>query len=132
MKIEGGGSGAPIDLNKVKAQKENELKEAAAKKADNAQFKVDAKLSQTLSSITSAIEESGLTAGELHSNVDEGRALGLLESFDRVGESKQPRLEDDQILDIADKLSSAMLESPEKALDSFKQPSRGRVEELLS
>jgi hypothetical protein len=132
MKIHGGGPGTPVDLQKVKAQKEGEAKAIKDQQQSSSSDVVDAKLSQTLNSITDAIQTSGITAAELHSNIDEERAATLLESFELVAQSKQPRLEDDQILEMADRVSGLMDDSADAALKAFGSVNRARVEELLS
>ena len=131
MKIEGGNKN-PIDLQKVKSQKQQEVKEnKLAGQTARSPDQVSAKLSQTLSAITKEIEESGLTAGEVHSVIDEDRAIALLESFDRVGEGKQPTLPAEDLLEMADKLSAQFDQSPEFALSAFNAPDRNRVQDLL-
>lgn len=130
MKIQGGGPNNPIDLQKVKNQKEISKNEAAASKAASGD-QVSAKLSQTLQSITEQIQNSGLSIGEIHSNVNEDRAMALLGSFDRIGEGKQPRLPDAEILNMADKLSEFLSGNPAEASQAFNVPDRSRVEDLI-
>ncbi|PIR22818.1 MAG: hypothetical protein COV44_06575 [Deltaproteobacteria bacterium CG11_big_fil_rev_8_21_14_0_20_45_16] len=131
MKIQGGGSGNPVDIQKVRAQKENAAELEKNSKAASSDW-VDAKLSKTLASITEAIKDSGLTAAELHSNIDEERAGALLDSFERVAEGRQPRLEDDQIMAMADRVGEFMDLNPSEASSAFRQIDRNRVEDLLS
>lgn len=129
MKIQNSGSSKPIELSQIKAQKEAQSAKASDKSRSGDQ--VSTKLASALRDVTDAIENSGLSAGELHSNVNESRAMGLLESFDRVEEKAAP-VEADKALQFAADLAEKMLANPQAAADAFSAPSRNRVEELLS
>lgn len=129
MKIQNSGSSKPIELNQVKAQKEAQSTKAAHSSRSGDQ--VSAKLSTALRDVTEAIQNSGLTAGELHSNVNESRAMGLLDSFDRVEEKAAP-VEADKALQFANDLAEKMIAEPQAAANAFSNISRNRVEELLS
>jgi|GEM_PF-5944167 len=133
MKIDGSNSGSPVDLQKVKEQKNLKVESSDSKKASESHRDVvDTKLSDTIGSIADGISKSGLSPADVHSHIDPNRAKALLESFDRVGESKQPQVDHKQLLKIADKLSNMMLESPQQATSAFGPVSRSRVEELLA
>lgn len=130
MKVSGKGPQVPIDF----VQASNSLKnrsEVSGSEKSAAGDKVDARLSQVLSSITAAIAESGLTAGQLHSEVDENRLQHILDSFDRV-EAKRPEVDWEKVLQLADSLQEEMVSDPEAAIAAFKKPNPERVADLLS
>lgn len=129
MKIQNSSSSKPIELSQVKAQKE--AQSAKATQSSRSGDQVSAKLSTTLRDVTEAIQNSGITAGELHSNINESRAMGLLDSFDRVEEKAIP-VEADKALQFANDLAEQMLAEPQAAANAFSNISRNRVEELLS
>lgn len=84
---------------------------------------------KALDRAVSDIESSGLTAGEVHSSVDETRLTGFLKSIDV--QAKQPRLSDDELLKMADKVSTATRENPAQASSAFNTPDASRVAELV-
>lgn len=128
MKIQGGNGAGPVDLAQVKAKKEAEASKESKKVANDS---VDAKLSKTLSSLTEQIANSGLTAGELHSNIDEDRLQKVLDSIDRV-DGKQPRVSDDQLLEIADRIADRILAEPQRAVAAYGSVNASRAAELLA
>lgn len=130
MKVQGGNSSGPIDINQAKANKAKDQASVEAKVSAQKDL-VDTKLSQTLDNLTKAIADSGLTAGELHSHVDEDRLNRVLESIDRV-DAKQPRLSDDQLLALSDRLVENMTQNPQKAASVFGSLNPSRVADLLS
>jgi len=129
MKIQGSGPNNPIDLQKVKSQRELNKSEVIGK--SNSGDQVSAKLSQTLQSISEQIQNSGFRIDEIHSNVNEERAMALLGSFDRIGEGKQPKLPDAEILQMADRVSEFLSQNPKAATEAFHSPDRSRVQDLL-
>jgi hypothetical protein len=127
MKISGKGPNTPVDFTQAKVERsKTENSNSPAASSD----RVSAKLSQVLSSITDAIAESGLTAGQLHSNVDEARLNSILDSLDRI-EAKRPEVDMAKLLQMTDRVSSQMLSRPEDAVAAFKKPDPSRVSELI-
>lgn len=131
MKIQGGNSSGPIDFNAVKNKKEKEAASQSSETLSASSDSVDAKLSQTLTELTKAIEESGLTPAQLHSGIDEKRLERLFESFDRVS-GKQPQLPEEQLLAMSDRLRESLQNNPQKALSAFRDLDPVRVSDLLS
>jgi hypothetical protein len=129
MKIQGGNNGnRPIDFNQIKNEKiEKSESPVTSTKGDS----VDAKLSAALNFITSAISDSGLTAGQIHSNVDESRLENVLENLERV-EAKRPQYDSQRILELSDRVVQAMANDSSGALAAFKTPDVARVADLLS
>lgn len=130
MKIQGGGSGKPVDFNQARVDKNSasEVKKLGA--SDEVTDSVDTKLAATLNAVTQAISESGLTAGQLHSFVDEKRLDSVLKSLDRV-EGKRPEIDPAHLKELSEKIASKMESNPQAALQAFKPLDPSRVAELL-
>jgi len=120
-----------LEISKLKAQVKLAKSEIEAKK-DFPSDSVNMRLSQSLQQVTQEIQDSGLTAGQIHSNVEPGRAAALLESFDRLGEGRQPRLPDVEIFEMLDRVEQQMREAGPESLQLHSEISRQRAEELLS
>jgi len=129
MKIQGGSNGnRPIDFTQIKNDKIEKSNPAASPtKGDS----VDAQLSAALNFITNAISDSGLTAGQIHSQVDESRLENVLHNLERV-EAKRPQYDTQRILELSDRVVAAMASDSPGALAAFKTPDAARVADLLS
>lgn len=126
MKIENRGV-IPIEtartaLKKAKATQASQTNES---KKDL----VDSKLSQALQDTVKGIQERQMTPAEVHSDVDEVRASGLLKSMDVEG-SKQ-RLSDEELLKLADKVASDSQANPDQAMGAFNEFKSERVSSLF-
>jgi hypothetical protein len=133
MKIQNGSGGViSLDLKKMKgtekADTSNEVKTSKSSRADRAAV-VDAKVSVTLEHTLDLISDAGLTAGEVHSNVDSARVTGLLKSMDV--EAKRPKLDMEALMKLADKVSEDIQNNPEKAREAFNEIDPSRVADLL-
>lgn len=126
MKIENNRGAIPIQFKSFKKQ---EAVDISKTQNNSAPDQVATKLSQTLRDVVTGISESGLTAGEVHSNVDETRAAGLLYSMDV--DAKRPRLDDDQIVALADKVAKDIESSPKQAVAAFQELDASRVADLV-
>ncbi len=128
MKIQGGNNGnRPVDFNAIKSDKnEKPSSTSSSAKGDS----VDAKLSAAINFITNAISDSGLTAGQIHSNVDEARLENVLNSLERV-EAKRPQYDSQRILELSDRVASAIGSDTTAALAAFKTPDVARVADLI-
>jgi hypothetical protein len=111
-----------------KADTSNEVKTSKSSRADRAAV-VDAKVSVTLEHTLDLISDAGLTAGEVHSNVDSARVTGLLKSMDV--EAKRPKLDMEALMKLADKVSEDIQNNPEKAREAFNEIDPSRVADLL-
>lgn len=128
MKVNGGGPHLPVDA--AKASKANDVqKEEIKSKGTKVVDSVDARLSKALKAVEEEIYSTGLTAGEVHSNVDEKRIVNLLKSMENV-EAKGPSLGDEDIMAMVDSLSVKLQEDPEQALKSHHRLDGSRVLEL--
>jgi hypothetical protein len=123
MKIEGRGGVIPFEKPKSVEKK------SAAKESREPTPKAEDKISTALRNAIDGIEKSGLTGGEVHSNVDEQRAAGLLRSIDV--EAKQPRMSDKDLLKLADSVSEKMTQDPQRAVNAFKDFDAKRVADLV-
>jgi len=129
MKIQGGNNGnRPIDFAQAKTDMAAKPGTGAAPSPIES---VDAKLSAALSFLTTAISESGLTAGQIHSQVDESRLENVLKSLDRV-EAKRPQYDSERILQLSNRVAQAIEADSQGALAAFKTPNAARVADLLS
>lgn len=133
MKIQNGsGSLVPLDLTRMKGTERAEIanskkvKEGSqAKASDTVRTEVSRRLKDTLD----LISEAGLTAGEVHSNVDESRVMGLLKSMDV--EAQRPKLDVESLMNLADKVSEDMQNNPEQAQEAFNPLDPSRIADLL-
>ena len=124
MKIENRGL-ISIDVAKLPDKKNVEK---ASKTQEESGVLVDAKLSQTLRDTVDAIARSGMSPGDVHSDVQDS-ALGLLHSMEV--EAKRPRLSDEDLLGLADRVSAQMKAAPKAALAAFSKPDSDRVSDLV-
>lgn len=129
MKIGNGGGSTPIDLHRMKGLEKISKSDASSSAKSVRSDRVSAQVSQTLRDTVEKIESLGLTAGEIHSNVDASRAQGLLRSMEV--EAKRPKVNNDDLLMMADRVSALMAENPSQASDAFKDIDPTRVADLL-
>lgn len=135
MKIQNGSSSiVSIDLKKMKGTEKvvtDESTKAARSTGETtvSRSSIDVKVSQTLRDTLDMISEAGLSAGEVHSNVNESRVMGLLKSMDV--EAKRPQLDAEMLLKLADKLSEDMQNNPTQAKNVFKDLDPKRVADLI-
>ncbi|MBN8555569.1 MAG: hypothetical protein J0L93_09005 [Deltaproteobacteria bacterium] len=130
MKIQNNRGVVSIDA-KLNADRNAKVKSGAA---DSAQEKtksdsVDTRVSQALSQALEQISQSGLSAGDVHSEVDEKKIAGLLNSFEV--DSKRSRMSDQDLEKMADKVSTEMKANPQAASRAFKSIEADRVAELV-
>lgn len=133
MKIQNAsGSIVPIDLRKMKGTEKvasSDAKKTVEATRSNRSVAIDTKVSQTLHDTLNMISEAGLTAGAVHSNVDESRVAGLLKSMDV--EAKRPNLDAEALMKLADKVSEDIQNNPEQAADAFNPLDPSRIADLL-
>lgn len=126
MKVESRGL-VPLDIRSLDQKKIE--REQAALVDESALDTRDIELSRRLRETIEAIGESGLSAGDFHSGLDETRVHGLLHSLEF--EARRPRLADEELLALADRVQADLLAKPEQAGNAFKEISGARVAELL-
>lgn len=127
MKID--GKSAPINLEAKRLQK-SEAKSAKIEKAEVAKGdSVDTRLSSALQNVLKGISDSGLSAGEVHSNVSEKTVERLLN--ESPVQAVRPKLSNEALLALTNKVADSMLADPHKALEAFSEIKGARVAELL-
>lgn len=128
MKINGPQSPQqPVSLDQVRQQKTEKAKqtEQTSSPKDN----VDTKLSKALSDVVTAIESFGISAGEVHSQIEPAQVAVLLsEAKPSVA---RPKMSDEYLLSLTDRTNAALQESPESAQNLFVDLRPSRVLELL-
>lgn len=121
-----------VNLDAVKNQKKeadkSEAKSAIASAEARPADTVDTRLSQALHDVLKGIEDSGLTAGVVHSHVSSKAAERLLN--ESPVQAVRPQLPAEMILAMADKVAAQMLANPQAATKAFGEISGARVVEL--
>ncbi|MDB5038209.1 MAG: hypothetical protein JWQ35_1737 [Bacteriovoracaceae bacterium] len=125
MKIENNRNIVSIARN---SEKKNPV-QATKTKSEQGTDQVDSKLSNALNGAVDGITSSGLTAGQVHSQVDEVKASGLLKSSSV--DSSQPRLSDSDLLKKADQVAKDSKSSPSQAIAAFNNLDANRVAQLI-
>lgn len=129
MKIESRNS--TIQLDAVRAAKQKEVKQAEEAKGAKVGSgdSVNTQLSQALSNVLEGISESGLSAGEIHSNVSP-QVVDHLLSEAPIAVSK-PQIPADILLAFTDKVASMMVQDPQASLKAFSAIDPNRALELI-
>lgn len=133
MKIDS-RSVVPLDTKRLQTDKKAKSAESAQKantavQPEKARPRNDEEIAKALQDTVQDIQESGISAGDVHSRVDESRISGFLKSIDIQG--KQPRMSDDEVLKLADKVAEATEANPADASAAFNAPDATRVAELV-
>jgi hypothetical protein len=129
MKIDGRGTGLSPIIEKTQAEKSTKvenLKQEGKLPVDS----VDTRLSSALRSVLDGISQTGLNAGDVHSNVSSKSVARLLDESP-VSEVKKVR-SPAELLSMADQLSQMMSADPQRAVQAFGAIKADRVTELLS
>jgi len=128
MKIENKPTLVSIDSKRIskKDVKSESSADVDSTKADS----VNTKLTTALNNVLKGIEASGLTAADVHSNVSEKVAVQLLN--DSPVQAVRPKVSNQALLAIADRVSFQMLQEPQKAVGAFSDLKASRVSELLA
>ncbi len=129
MKIDGRGTGLSPVIDKAQAEKSakvENLKQEGKLPVDS----VNTRLSSALRSVLEGISQSGLSAGDVHSNVSAKSVARLLDESP-VSEVKQVR-SPAELLSMADQVSQMMSFDPQAAVQAFGSIKADRVAELLS
>jgi len=129
MKIDGRGTGYSPIIEKVQSEKSakvENLKQDSNLPSDS----VDTRLSSALRSVLEGISQTGLNAGDVHSNISSKSVARLLDESP-VSEVKKTR-SPSELLSLADQLGQMMAADPQKALQAFGTLKADRVAELLS
>ncbi len=127
MKVDNRGV-IPISTARSSAKKVQEANSSKSLESTNSD-RVSSRLSKALDSAVKGIESSGLSAGQVHSEVDEARAQGLLKSIDV--QEKRPQMNTEDLLKLADKVVSDSQKNPQQAAAAFNHPDSGRVADLV-
>jgi hypothetical protein len=90
---------------------------------------VDSRLSNALNSALEGISQSGITAGQVHSQMNEVVAAGLLRSSQV--DSQTPRMSDEELLKMADKVVKDSQAAASQALGAFNELDPNRVAQLV-
>ena len=130
MKIQNDRGVISLDVNR-KLEKNEKIKSGAAESAQEKtkSDSVDTRVSQALSQALDQITRSGLSIGEVHSEVDEQKIAGLLNSFEV--DSKRARMSDQDLEKMAEKVSAEIKSNPQAASRAFKSINADRVAELV-
>lgn len=128
MKINGPQSPQqPVSLDQVRQQKSEKAKQA--EQSESLKDNVDTKLSKTLADVVTAIESFGISAGEVHSQIEPSQVAVLLsEAKPSVA---RPKMSDEYLLSLTDRTNAALVSSPKTAQNLFTELRPGRVLELL-
>jgi hypothetical protein len=128
MKIDQNRNVIPFEPVKTTEKKSTEAPPRAQVDTRN-QDQVDSKLTNALNGAVDAIKNSGLSPAEVHSRVDDVSAQGLLRASSV--DSSQPRLTNDELLKMADKVVADSQRNASQAYNAFNQPDSNRVSQLL-
>jgi len=129
MKIDGRGTGYSPIIEKVQSEKSakvENLKQDSNLPSDS----VDTRLSSALRLVLEGISQTGLNAGDVHSNISSKSVARLLDESP-VSEVKKTR-SPSELLSLADQLGQMMAADPQNALQAFGTLKADRVAELLS
>lgn len=130
MKIENQRNVIQFEANRASEKKPIESQTStASSNASKSQDQVDSRLTDALNGAVEAIQKSGLSPAEVHSQVDESVAQGLLRSS--AIDSRSPRLNDDELLKMAEQVQSDSQTYPNQAYNAFNDLNPDRVSQLL-
>ena len=120
---------APVDFQKMAQQKKAAAPKVSPESKEPSRSSSPGAVDRVLNKVVDDIQKSGLSAGEMHSSVDEARVSGFLRSME--AQSKQPQMSEDDLMALADKVSQVQQENPQAASDAFNSLDPHRVQELL-
>lgn len=126
MKIQG-----PKSLNFEKLNSTPQKPEVSIKNQFRSKDQVTAEVSSSLHRIERALQESDVEFAEIHSHLNEERLRHLFDSLERL-ESKPPVLDEQAIMELADKTAAQMREQGPAAASVYNGISASRVSELLA
>ncbi len=128
MKIDRPAS-PPVDFQKRMEQRKQAAPKEVADTDKQQKSSSPAEVDRVLNKVVKDIEKSGLSASEMHSSVDEAKVNGFLRSID--AESRQPRMSDDAVLALADKVAKTQQADAQAAAATFNPLDPERVAELV-
>ena len=122
---------SPVDFQKMAKQKKAPAAKASVEDSPSAPMAkpTHPDVDRVLGKVVGEIERSGLSAGDIHSGVDEAKVNGFLQSME--AQSKQPQMSEEDLLALADKTAHAQRANPQAATNTFNSLDPQRVAELV-